>query len=478
MRHGVAQGGTRGGARNVARTAGPHAAPPLHLQRPTGADAFRDDASEASGTVSYGGSRRGSAASDASSVASARHAAALVESGGSLVQPSSVAPAYSDMVSVGSRQGSGGRRGSIDSHRSADVGRAFTHPALAESSADRAKYKDFYKQVRAQERSQPASAFEFAMGGFEALPLCVHWRLCLELAEMSKRENRIGEARLLYEAAVSLRPDEPQVWLDFSKMEEDVGESERCNAILQEGLRNCEGNEVLLTRAVKQAERQGRIQQARELLSRLQSVDMPPEKAWRTVLEGAQMEARAGNQKIARKVFKYLMKHVPWCVRVVAVRGGCRRHACSLVTRTVTPRRRYGPIYYEAFRFEERCQDDGRALRVIRRGIREIARYGPLWFGAFRLYEKLETEAFVRECTERRLAGLPMLPVDGTALSKWLSNTRASVADAITCISQELVWKVRAVACGCSLATQLVSPACVWAPLGCAPCSPRGAGLL
>ena len=142
---------------------------------------------------------------------------------------------------------------------------------------------------------------------------------------MSKRENRIGEARLLYEAAVSLRPDEPQVWLDFSKMEEDVGESERCNAILQEGLRNCEGNEVLLTRAVKQAERQGRIQQARELLSRLQSVDMPPEKAWRTVLEGAQMEARAGNQKIARKVFKYLMKHVPWCVRVVALRGVCRR---------------------------------------------------------------------------------------------------------------------------------------------------------
>lgn len=43
---------------------------------------------------------------------------------------------------------------------------------------------------------------------------------------------------------------------------------------------------------------------------------------WRTVLEGALLEARSGNTDVARKVLKYLMTHVPW----------------------------YGPIYYEAFR--------------------------------------------------------------------------------------------------------------------------------
>lgn len=45
-------------------------------------------------------------------------------------------------------------------------------------------------------------------------------------------------------------------------------------------------------------------------------------KVWRTVLEGALLEARSGNTDVARKVLKYLMTHVPW----------------------------YGPIYYEAFR--------------------------------------------------------------------------------------------------------------------------------
>jgi la-related protein 1 len=33
---------------------------------------------------------------------------------------------------------------------------------------------------------------------------------------------------------------------------------------------------------------------------------------WRTVLEGALLEARSGQISAARSVFKYLMEHVPW----------------------------------------------------------------------------------------------------------------------------------------------------------------------
>ena len=47
------------------------------------------------------------------------------------------------------------------------------------------------------------------------------------------------------------------------------------------------------------------------------------DKTWRTVLEGALLEARAGNARVARRVFKYLMQNVPW----------------------------YGPIYHEARRY-------------------------------------------------------------------------------------------------------------------------------
>lgn len=52
-------------------------------------------------------------------------------------------------------------------------------------------------------------------------------------------------------------------------------------------------------------------------------------KVWKVVLEGALMEARAGNSDVARHVLKYLMAHVPW----------------------------YGPVYHEAYRFHEKHEE-------------------------------------------------------------------------------------------------------------------------
>ena len=49
---------------------------------------------------------------------------------------------------------------------------------------------------------------------------------------------------------------------------------------------------------------------ARALLARLKHASI--DKVWRTVLEGALLEARSGEVSIARKVLKYLMTHVPW----------------------------------------------------------------------------------------------------------------------------------------------------------------------
>jgi la-related protein 1 len=44
------------------------------------------------------------------------------------------------------------------------------------------------------------------------------------------------------------------------------------------------------------------VQGARELLGRLRHVGI--DKVWRTVLEGALLEARTGNSDVARKIFK------------------------------------------------------------------------------------------------------------------------------------------------------------------------------
>jgi tetratricopeptide (TPR) repeat protein len=126
---------------------------------------------------------------------------------------------------------------------------------------------------------------------------------------------------------------------------------------------------------------------ARSLLARLRGV--PVERAWRPILEGALLEARAGNDQVARKVFKYLIKHVPW----------------------------YGPVFQEAFRFECRCEQYHRAVAIVEQGLAQNPRYGPLWFSALRLYEI-------------------------TAQRGELKPAREIVTRATTEISRELVWKI------------------------------------
>ena len=49
---------------------------------------------------------------------------------------------------------------------------------------------------------------------------------------------------------------------------------------------------------------------------------------------------------------------------------------------------RYGPIYFEAFKLEDRDERDASALLVIKKGLGELPRYGPLWFGLLRLLER------------------------------------------------------------------------------------------
>jgi la-related protein 1 len=181
-------------------------------------------------------------------------------------------------------------------------------------------------------------------------------------------------------------------------MEEECGDMETAAKILKKGLVFCEYSENLLARAIKHEERKKNLDGARELLSRLRHVGI--DKVWRTVLEGALLEARAGNNQVARKIFKYLMSHVPW----------------------------YGPIYNEAFRLEEKSEHHAAALNIVERGLKEIPRYGPLWFGAFRLCERLDMEAGQDTLARGHVPDLP--------------RTRDAISRALGSISKELIWKV------------------------------------
>ena len=101
-------------------------------------------------------------------------------------------------------------------------------------------------------------------------------------------------------------------------------------------------HQSLLSKAIKYEERLSDVEHARALLSRLREVSV--DKCWRTLLEGAQLEARSGNSRVARLVFSFLMEHVHWC----------------------------GPVYSDAVKFEERCGQDMRALKIVNKYVTAI----------------------------------------------------------------------------------------------------------
>ena len=120
---------------------------------------------------------------------------------------------------------------------------------------------------------------------------------------------------------------------------------------------------------------------ARRVLERIKNKSI--EKVWRTVLEGALMEARSGEIKLARKALKYLIAHVPW----------------------------YGPLYQEALRLEEKADRPRAAIKIARLGLKETPRYGPLWFGAFRSSERLDVNSW-NSLVSSYLSQLPRVETD------------------------------------------------------------------
>jgi hypothetical protein len=91
-------------------------------------------------------------------------------------------------------------------------------------------------------------------------------------------------------------------------------------------------NENLFVKAIKVEEKGKNFENVRKLLGVLK--DVPFEKSWRMILEGALFEGRCGNKEGARKAFKHLLKN------------------CQT----------YGPIYLEASKYEEREGEVERAI--------------------------------------------------------------------------------------------------------------------
>ena len=93
-------------------------------------------------------------------------------------------------------------------------------------------------------------AFQYATASLSWLPPNTHWRIKLELADMSKRLNDNTAARRFYEEACDLQPIAWQCWQERSKFEEDCGNVRESLQVLTLGLQQ-HFHEALLMRALR-----------------------------------------------------------------------------------------------------------------------------------------------------------------------------------------------------------------------------------
>ena len=299
---------------------------------------------------------------------------------------------------------------------------------LVEGNTKRS-HKEFYPVFKDKEKMLGvAAAREFARMCVESneFDYKSSWRIYRSWADLEKRHDYMDEARQLYRKVTEIDPDSKDGWLEYAKMEEESGNLLRCLEILKDGLAHQANrpekkmiptqNENLLKQILKIEEKMGNLDGARDLLRSLHS--FPINDTWRTILEGALMEGRAGNDAEARRVFGMLMDKVPWS----------------------------GQIYLEAARLEERQHAYQSALAIVHRGLSEQPRFGHLWFAGFRLNEMIEVDRRMKWFTDACQTWASSIhsadQETRPRLVLTLSATEAVYERAVGDIANELVWKV------------------------------------
>jgi tetratricopeptide (TPR) repeat protein len=256
---------------------------------------------------------------------------------------------------------------------------------LVDSMSDDNLLNEFFEKMKQFKREQYKQACKYVEYCLEVFPPNLHDKLFLEIAERAKRANELQESQRWYQRLNVQKKHFVQGWLDHAKLMEEQGFLSESVELLLKGLSHCGINEQLVSKLLKLYELQGNYVDARGVLSRLR--DLPLEKSWKMLLEGALLESRIGNLPTARKVFRYLLDNL---------------HP-------------HGPIYYEAYKAEASCEEYENALAFVEEGLSILPKYGPLWFALFHLLEKL---------------GEPH------------ERLRESLDKAVLTISKELVWKV------------------------------------
>jgi tetratricopeptide (TPR) repeat protein len=193
------------------------------------------------------------------------------------------------------------------------------------------------------------------------LPKKIHWKVLLDLADFAKRENEFSESATLFKIVTHLQPYAHQGWLEHAKMEEELGNIERCRTLLKRGLKFNPLNENLFLKTLKIEEKEGNYHEVKKLIESLKNNRI--EDTYKLLLEGVLYEGRSGNTQAAQKALKFL----------------CKRFYGN------------GKVFLSAAQFEERIGNITEAIRICEEGLESNYTFGPLWFLLIKLAAKVDS---------------------------------------------------------------------------------------
>lgn len=214
--------------------------------------------------------------------------------------------------------------------------------------------------------------------------------MLLDLADFAKRESEFTEAAMLFKIVTHIQPYAYQGWLEYAKMEEELGKIDRCRTLLKRGLKFIPLNENLFLKALKIEEKEDNYNEVKALISSLKNNRI--EDTYKLLIEGALFEGRCGNIKSCQKALKFL----------------CKRFYL------------YGPVFTSAAAFEERIGNIEKAIKICEEGLDHNYSFGPLWFLLIRLASK----------------------VSSTYTFRYGNNLEELLEEAMQCITNDLKWKL------------------------------------
>lgn len=274
------------------------------------------------------------------------------------------------------------------------------------SALDKTSLDSFIQQMKTTLDSQGYDACKyFVLENVIDVPKCIHAKICMEMSDIAKRENRPFQAKLFIQTATILDASDVKAWIEYAKMEEENGSFEHSERILRTGIKYCGAQEGLVLRLLRILSSQHREHSARSLLGGiLKSSDaLTIHNDWKLILEGALVEWKAGKKHLALRILDYVQKSLP--------------------TRTQP--------YVQSIELCKKQEDFVEAYKTIQSGLHSVPNAGILWFEALHVQQLyLESSSIESEIG---------IPKDWEVYHK--EFLPAFTEKAMQSLSSELVWK-------------------------------------